>query len=134
MSTSEITCLCCRSARTALQPNGDEELPEGVSVVEMPCSGRIDEVMMLRALRTGSHVVMVIACLDGNCKNRTGNYHARRRVDEARSLLSQLGLDPRRVAMFSLASNQSSCWLEAVKDMRELADALGPIKLMEGDR
>jgi hypothetical protein len=36
--------------------------------------------------------------------------------------------------MFSLASNQSSYWLEAVKDMRELADALGPIKLMEGDR
>lgn len=132
--TSDITCFCCQNARTALQPNGDEELPEGVSVVEMPCSGRIDEVMILRALRTGSHMVMVIACLDGNCKNRTGNYHARRRVDEARSLISQLGLDPRRIVMLNLASNQSSFWLEAVKEAKELAQALGPIRIMEGDR
>jgi F420-non-reducing hydrogenase iron-sulfur subunit len=113
---------------------GDEELPEGVSVVEMPCSGRIDEVMLLSALRTGSRTVIVIACLDGNCKNRTGNYHARRRVDEARSLLSQLGLDPRRIAMYSLASNQRASWLEAVKEMGQLAEALGPIRILEGER
>ncbi|NLT37837.1 MAG: hydrogenase iron-sulfur subunit [Methanomassiliicoccus sp.] len=134
MNTSNITCFCCQNAWTALQPNGDEELPEGVSVVEIPCSGRIDEVMMLRALRTGSQIVMVIACLEGNCKNRTGNYHARRRVDEARSLLSQLGLDPRRIVMFNLASNQNSYWLEAVKETKELAQALGPIRILEGDR
>lgn len=102
--------------------------------MEVPCSGRIDEVMLLRALRKGSRAVMVIACLDGNCKNRTGSYHARRRVDEARSLLVQLGIDPRRVGIYNLASNQNAGWMGAVSEMRGIARELGPVRILEGDR
>lgn len=90
--------------------------------------------MLLRALRAGSHAVMVVACLDGNCRNRTGNYHARRRVDEARSLLDQLGIDPRRVGMFAVASNQNAAWKLAVARMQDIAEELGPVRLLEGDR
>ncbi len=103
-------------------------------MVEVPCSGRIDEVMLMRALRTGSRAVMVIGCLEGNCKNRTGNYHAQRRVDEARSLLAQLGMDPRRVRMYNVASNQHAYARQAVEEMRALAKELGPIRIKEGDR
>jgi coenzyme F420-reducing hydrogenase delta subunit len=77
---------------------------------------------------------MVIGCLEGNCKYGTGNYQARRRVDEVRSLLQQLGLDPQRVQMFNLASNQHARLGQAMTEMKERAAKLGPIRILDGDR
>lgn len=135
MTEPAVALFVCRSARTALAgPDGVEALPPEVQVIELPCSGRVDEVMMLKALRQGAWAVMVVGCLDGNCKNRTGNYQARRRVDEARSLLSQLGLEQDRVRMFSVASNQHAWLMEAVERVRASARTWGPIRILEGDR
>ena len=134
MTEPIIAMFICRTARTALAgPEGCETVPPGVQVIELPCSGRVDEVMMLRALRQGAWAAMVVACLDGNCRNRTGNYHARKRVDEVRSLLSQLGLEPERVKMFSVASNQHAWLMEALEGTRRAARQWGPIRILEGD-
>ena len=134
MTEPIIAMFVCRTARTALAgPEGCETIPPGVQVIELPCSGRVDEVMMLKALRQGAWGAMVVACLDGNCKNRTGNYQARKRVDEVRSLLSQLGLEPERVRMFSVASNQHAWLMETLEGMRRSARQWGPIRILEGD-
>lgn len=134
MTEPLIAMFICRSARAALAgPDGTEKVPPGFEVIELPCSGRVDEVMVLRALRQGAWAAMVVACLDGNCKNRTGNYQARRRVDEVRSILSQLGLGPERVRMFSVASNQHAWMMDAMDTMRESAGRMGPIRILEGD-
>ncbi|MBI0582772.1 MAG: hydrogenase iron-sulfur subunit [Methanomassiliicoccus sp.] len=135
MTDPTIVMFMCRNARTALSgPEGTEAVPPDVRVIEVPCSGRVDEVMMLKALRNGAWAVMVVACLDGNCKNSTGNYQARRRVDEARSLLAQLGVDAGRIRMYSVASNQHAMLMAAVGEMQAFARERGPIKILEGDR
>ncbi len=134
MTEPIIAMFICKTARTALAgPEGGETVPPEVQVIELPCSGRVDEVMMLRALRQGAWAAMVVACLDGNCRNRTGNYQARKRVAEVRSLLSQLGLEPDRVKMFSVASNQHAWLMEALEGMRRSARQWGPIRILEGD-
>jgi F420-non-reducing hydrogenase iron-sulfur subunit len=134
MTEPIIAMFICRAARAALAgPDGVETVPPGVQVIELPCSGRVDEVMILKALRQGAWAAMVVACLDGNCKNRTGNYEARKRVDEARSLLSELGLRPERAKMFSVASNQHAWLMEAMEGMRRSAREWGPIRILEGD-
>ncbi len=130
-----IALFCCANARGALSTpeNGEEAVP-GVSISELPCSGRLDEVLIIRALRNGAWAVMVVGCLEGNCRYRTGNYLAWRRVEEARSLLKQLGVDPARVQMFHIASNQHARLDEAMNEMRDRAQRLGPIRILEGDR
>lgn len=131
MTGARIALFCCTNARAAL---AEEKALPGVSVIELPCSGRIDEVAIIRALRNGAWAVMVVGCLEGNCRYGTGNYQAWRRVDEARSLLQQLGVDPQRVQMFNIASNQQARLRQALDEMRERADKLGPIRILEGDR
>ena len=134
MTEIKIVLFCCSAARTALAaPGGREALPPDVSAVELPCSGRIDEVTIIRALRAGAWAVMVVGCLEDNCRYGTGNYQARRRVEEARSLLGQLGIDPDRVRMVSAASNQHAILVRAIAEMRERAAKLGPIRILEGD-
>jgi coenzyme F420-reducing hydrogenase delta subunit len=135
MMGPRIALFCCSNARGALSvPGKGEEALPGVTIIELPCSGRIDEVTILRALRNGAWAVMVVGCLEDNCRYRTGNYQAWRRVEEARSLLKQLGVDPARVQMFHIASNQHARSNEAMNEMRDRARRLGPIRILEGDR
>lgn len=130
-----VTMFICRSAREALQTQeGELALPEGVGVVELPCSGRIDPVTIIRALRSGSWAVMVVGCLEDNCKFQSGNYQARRAVEEVRSILEQVRVDPQRVQMFNVASNQHAGMAAAVDEMTERARRLGPVSILEGDR
>ncbi|KQM12361.1 hypothetical protein AOA80_02880 [Methanomassiliicoccales archaeon RumEn M1] len=107
-------------------------VPEA-AVVEVPCSGRVDETTILRTLRQGARAVLVVGCLAGNCRFRTGNHEAHRNVDEAKSILEQIGLSPDRVEMVEIASVQYVRLVEAMRSMEERAERLGPIDLLEGD-
>ncbi|WP_019176201.1 hydrogenase iron-sulfur subunit [Methanomassiliicoccus luminyensis] len=132
MNDIKVMLICCRNARAAV--DAVEDMPPEVKVLELPCSGRVDEVTIVRALRLGASAVMVAGCLEGNCQHHSGNYQARRRVDDARSILAQIGVEPERVEMLHLASNQSAKARAAVQEMVARARRLGPITLTEGKR
>ena len=131
MNEVKVMLICCENARTAVDAVG-EELPPEVKIMELPCSGRVDEVTIIRALRLGASAVMVVGCLEGNCKHHSGNYQARRKVEDARSILAQIGVEPERVEMFNLSSNQSVRARTAAQEMVLRARTLGPIALTEG--
>jgi coenzyme F420-reducing hydrogenase delta subunit len=131
MTDPKIALFCCANARAALPRLEDDP---NIALIELPCSGRVDEVSIIRALRGGAWAVMVVGCLEGNCKYSTGNYQARRRVEETCSLLQQLGVDPQRVQMFNVASNQHARLGQAIGEMKERAARLGPVRILEGDR
>ncbi len=130
---SKVIAFCCPSAVAARDRALEEgrELPPGLSVVELPCSGRIDELNILRALRQGAWAVMVIGCLDGNCEFHSGTYQARRRVERARDILPEIGVEEERVEMFRVASNQGQKFAEIAWGMMERAERLGPVRLPE---
>jgi F420-non-reducing hydrogenase iron-sulfur subunit len=132
MNDIKVMLICCQNARAAV--DAVEDMPPEVKVLELPCSGRVDEVTIIRALRLGASAVMVAGCLEGNCQHHSGNYQARRRVDDARSILAQIGVEPERVEMLHLASNQSAKARAAVQEMVARARRLGPITLTEGKR
>ena len=47
----------------------------------VPCSGRVEELLMLKAFENGADGVMVVGCLEGDCHYMVGNLRARRRVE-----------------------------------------------------
>lgn len=131
---SNVVMLICSAATGALELARENGLavPEA-AVVEVPCSGRVDETTILRTLRQGARAVLVVGCLAGNCRFRTGNHEAHRNVDEAKSILEQIGLSPDRVEMVEIASVQYVRLVEAMRSMEERVERLGPIDLLEGD-
>ena len=131
---SNVVMLICSAALGALElarENG-VAVPDA-AVVEVPCSGRVDETIILRTLRRGARAVLVVGCLSGNCRFRTGNHEARRNVDEAKSVLRQIGLSSDRVEMIEIASVQYVKLMDAMRTMGERAEVLGPARLHEGD-
>jgi coenzyme F420-reducing hydrogenase delta subunit len=80
------------------------QYPFSVKVVQLPCSGRVDIIHLLRSFEDGADGVYVAGCLEGDCHYLTGNFKARRKVNYVKKVLETLGIEPERIEMFNMSS------------------------------
>jgi len=124
-----IIGYCCeRGPGEALDLAGEKGMrySSDLTLIQVPCAGRVDEVHLLRAFRDGADAVLVIGCLEGNCHHVYGNLEARKRVDRAKRILDEVGLGSSRLEMFHVASNQPFRIVEMAKEMASRVESLGP--------
>ncbi len=95
-------------------------------MVEVPCSGRVEPALLLKALNDGADGVMVAGCLEGDCHFLRGNVRARRRVERLQRFLPEMGVEPGRVEMFNLSAAMGTRFAEIVTQMTERLRELGP--------
>ncbi|MCP4379259.1 MAG: hydrogenase iron-sulfur subunit [bacterium] len=125
----KIVAFCCHyCAYTAADTAGASRMqyPPNVRIVRLPCSGRVDIPMMLKAFTAGADGVYVVGCLDGDCHFILGNTHAKRRVPEAKKLLAEIGIEPERLEMFQLSAAMGARFAEVASEMTERIKKLGP--------
>mgnify|MGYP005836229983 CR=1 FL=1 len=130
----EIIAFCCHYCAYAaadLAGSMRLEYPPTVKIIELPCSGKLDVLYVLRAFENGADGVMVAGCLEGECHYLEGNLNARRRVEYAKKLLEQIGLEPQRLKMINLSSAMAGQFVAAVNEMNEQIVAIGPSPLRE---
>jgi coenzyme F420-reducing hydrogenase delta subunit len=98
-----------------------------VRLVQVPCSGRVDGLHILRALEDGADAVFVLGCLEKNCYYDTGSIEGRKRVAYVKTMLKEAGVEPERVEMFNAASTNAWAFPEMVSKMAEVVKRLGPL-------
>lgn len=131
----EIVAFCCHYCAYGaadLAGNLRIQYPTNVKIVRLPCTGKLDVLLVLEALEAGADGVMVAGCLEGDCHYREGNLNAKRRVAYAQRLLRQIGLEAGRVEMFTMSSAMGRQFAEAATEMTERIRALGPSPLKSG--
>ena len=96
----------------------DPELQKDLQIVEVPCSGKIDVIYLLKALENGADGVMLCVCHKENCKFVWGNNRAEQRKERAQQILNQVGLGE-RIDFVRVAANQGNQFNTAVKAMAE---------------
>ena len=97
-------CHYCAYAAADLAGSMRLQYPGNVRVLRLPCTGKIEVNYLLAAFERGVDGVIVAGCLEGGCHFLEGNLRARRRVERARQLLAEIGLEPERLEMFNLSS------------------------------
>jgi coenzyme F420-reducing hydrogenase delta subunit len=100
--------------------------PANIKIIQVPCTGRVDIIHLLSALEDGADGVYVAGCLEGECHYLEGNYKARRKVAYVKKVLTELGIEPERVAMYNLSSAQGARFAEIANEMVEQIRDLGP--------
>jgi F420-non-reducing hydrogenase iron-sulfur subunit len=75
----------------------DHQLPQNVSLIKVPCTGRIDPLLVLNAVQGGAQGIMICGCIPENCHFKAGNLSARRQLDEFAAFLDFTGFDRQRV-------------------------------------
>jgi len=128
-----ITFCCNHSAYEAADLAGRLNLsyPEGINIIRVPCSGKVDVYHILKAFEKGADGVLVLACYEDNCKYLHGNIRAKKRVKYIKEILEELGIEKERVEIHNLASNTGHRFVNLVKKMNSRVLELGPIMRSE---
>jgi F420-non-reducing hydrogenase iron-sulfur subunit len=100
--------------------------PTNVKIVKVPCTGRVDIVLILKAFEDGADGVYLVGCLEGDCHYLVGNLRAKKRVEYVKKLLDECGIGGERVAMYNMSSAQGQRFAEVAREMTEKIKALGP--------
>lgn len=100
----------------------------------LPCTGRIDESLLLKAFENGADGVMVIGCLEGDCHYISGNIRARARVERVYAILDSIKIGPDRIRMFNLSAGEGGKFAAFANEFVETVRELGPspINLVRG--
>ena len=117
-----IIAFCCEnSAYEAglMAESFKMQMPKGLNIIKVPCAGKIDLDFIMSSFAQGADGVLVMTCHNGNCKSEKGNIFAGWRVAEAQSKLDVIGLEKKRLAFVTLASNMGKDFCRIVNEMEE---------------
>jgi coenzyme F420-reducing hydrogenase delta subunit len=106
--------------------------PSNVKLIRVPCTGRVDDVHLLRAFEEGMDGVFVAGCLEGECHYLRGNLRAKKRVGHVKGILTALGINPERLQMYNLSAAMGGRFVEIAQEMTEKVKTLGPSPVNTG--
>jgi F420-non-reducing hydrogenase iron-sulfur subunit len=98
-------------------------------VIRVMCSGRIDPQFVVAAFRNGADGVLIGGCHPGDCHYQEGNYKALRRFTMLQRLLSDLGIDKRRLRLEWISASEGDRVQKVMNEMTAEIKALGPLEL-----
>lgn len=125
----KIVAFCCYyCAYSAADLAGSMRLqyPPNIRIIEVPCSGKVDPVILLKAFEEGADGVYVAGCLEGDCHFLKGNYRAKRRVAAVKKILDQIGMNGERLEMFNLSAAMGTRFAEIAQEMTNRIKEIGP--------
>ena len=125
----KIVAFCCNfCAFAAADLAGAMRLqyPPNVRIIKVPCTGKVDAIVLMKAFEDGADGVFVAGCLEGECHYLEGNLRAKKRVAYVKRLLAEVQIEPERVEMFNLSSAMGGRFAEIVEEMTDRIKKLGP--------
>ena len=120
-----VLCKWCSYAGADLAGTSRFTYPPNVQIVQVPCSGRIDPVMIFLAFSEGYDGVLVSGCHPGDCHYGTGNYFARRKLAVAHRLLETVGISPDRMYFTWVSAAEGRKFSEVCSEFTERLKKLG---------
>ncbi len=108
------------TSRLSQQPN--------VRLVRMMCTGMVDPKYVIKSLLSGADGVLISGCHPGDCHYQNGNYKARRRVKLLNEILSQFGIDRRRVRLTWVGASEGQEFAATVNNFINDLRELGPLE------
>lgn len=121
-----FVCNWCTYAGADLAGTSRMQYAANVRMIRLPCTGRIDVLLILKAFELGADGVIVSGCHPGDCHYTSGNLSARRRFAIFYRLLEYLGVDMRRVQFAWVSAAEATKWVQLVNDFTRQLTQLGP--------
>ena len=100
--------------------------PANIKIIRVPCTGKVDILHILHSFEKGADGVYVVGCMEGDCHYTSGNFRARKHVQQAVKILDSVGMGGNRVEMFNMASSEGPRFAEVANEMLKKIKKLGP--------
>ncbi len=129
-----FACHYCAYAAADLAGSMRLQYPTNIRMIKLPCTGKLEVIHLLHALEAGADGVYAAGCMEGECHYIKGNLWARKRVDYAKSLLEEMGMEPERIEMYNMSSAMGPRFAEVATEFTERIRRLGPNPVKRGRR
>ncbi len=121
-------CNWCSYAGADLTGTTRTHYPPTVKVIRVMCTGRVNPLFVLQALRQGADGVLISGCHPGECHYLKGNFLARRRFLLMKNLLEYVGINPSRIRMSWVSASEGKKFADVITEVTEDIKKLGPLK------
>lgn len=128
-----IACNWCSYAGADLAGTSRMQYPPNIKIIRVMCSGRVDPLFIIKALRMGIDGVLVSGCHPGDCHYQTGNYLNRRRIAITRKFLEYMGIPPQRIQASWVSASEGSKFADVVTEVTDEMKKIGPNRLFNDD-
>lgn len=125
-------CNWCSYAGADMAGTSRMLYPHNIRIIRVPCSGRVDPLLVVKAFEGGADGVLVAGCHPGDCHYNEGNFHARRRFSLLRPLLDLIGVEGERLRLEWVSATEGKKFAQVVTDFREKLAQLGPRRRGQG--
>jgi len=121
-------CNWCSYAGADLTGTTRVHYPPTVKVIRVMCTGRVNPLFVVQALRQGADGVLISGCHPGECHYLKGNFLARRRFLLMKNLLEYIGINPSRIRMSWVSASEGKKFADVITEVTEDIKKLGPLK------
>ena len=121
-------CNWCSYAGADLTGTTRTHYPPTVKVIRVMCTGRVNPLFVVQALRQGADGVLISGCHPGECHYLKGNFLARRRFLLMKNLLEYIGINPSRIRMSWVSASEGKKFADVITEVTEDIKKLGPLK------
>lgn len=125
-SVVAFLCNWCSYAGADLAGTSRLKYPPNVRSIRVMCSGRVDPVFVLDALKEGIDGVLVAGCHPGDCHYQSGNYKTNRKIKLIKKLLTELNMEENRVRFEYISASEGQKFADVVTDFVGTLKELGP--------
>ena len=124
-------CNWCSYAGADLAGTSRMKYPPNIKSIRVMCSGRVDPVFVLEALRKGADGVLIGGCHPGDCHYQSGNYKANRRMKLLKKLLEEMAIDPGRLRFEYISASEGAKFAAVATEFVDQLKKMGPNPLKE---
>ena len=121
-------CNWCSYAGADLTGTTRTHYPPNVKVIRVMCTGRVNPLFVVQALRQGADGVLISGCHPGECHYLKGNYLARRRFLLMKNLLEFIGINPERIRMSWVSASEGNKFADVITEVTQEIKKIGPLK------
>lgn len=122
--TVKIYLFCCLTNFNPDELSGVFDRETEITIIPLPCSGKIDILYLTKAFEKGADGVMLMTCKEGECRYLEGNLRARKRVEAVEELLEEIGLGNGRTVVIQVDNSGVKKVIQELNTLRSKITAL----------
>ncbi len=119
-------CNWCSYAGADLAGTSRIKYPPNVLPIRVMCSGRVDPLFVMEALRKGADGILIAGCHPGDCHYQTGNYKMRRRTILLKKMVEQFAIDPHRIRFEFVSASEGQKFATVATEFVDEIKKIGP--------
>ena len=119
-------CNWCSYAAADLAGTSRMQYPPNIRTIRVMCSGRVSELLILKAFLSGADGVLVAGCHPGDCHYIKGNLGTIRKIMAMKPFLEAVGIEPERLRLEWIGASEGPLYAETIRNFTKKIKELGP--------